>query len=259
MNRLTELMKNKEKNILSIFFTAGYPKLESTVQIIEALNASGVDLVEIGIPFSDPIADGPTIQTSSSKALLNGMSLKLLLNQIKDARKKVKEMPFILMGYLNPIIKYGVEAFFRDANEAGVDALILPDLPFDEYLYDFKELSRNYNLPIIMLITPETSEDRIRHIDNNSEGFIYMVSAASTTGAKDKFSQEQIKYFKRINSLSLKNKRLIGFGISNRQTLDQAFENASGAIIGSHFIKCLDACCGDEKKAAAMLLDSLNK
>lgn len=259
MNRLNKLFEKKDKDLLSIFFTAGYPDFTSTVPVIEALHEAGIDMVEIGIPFSDPMADGPVIQGSSSKALKNGMTLKKLLSQVAEARPKAGDMPFILMGYLNPVIKYGVEQFFKDAKDSGVDALIIPDLPFDDYMAEFKELSKRYDMPIIMLITPETSEERIHLIDNHCDGFIYMVSAASTTGAKDRYNEEQLEYFRRINQMNLKHKRLIGFGISNPLTFTQAGENAAGAIIGSHFIKCLDKAEGDPKKAVAILLDSISK
>lgn len=259
MNRLNKLFEKKDKDLLSIFFTAGYPDFTSTVPVIEALYEAGIDMVEIGIPFSDPMADGPVIQGSSSKALKNGMTLKKLLSQVAEARSKAGDMPFILMGYLNPVIKYGVEQFFKDASDSGVDALIIPDLPFDDYMAEFKELSKRYDMPIIMLITPETSEERIHLIDDHCDGFIYMVSAASTTGAKDRYNEEQLEYFRRINQMNLKHKRLIGFGISNPLTFTQACENAAGAIIGSHFIKCLDKAEGDPKKAVAILLDSISK
>lgn len=257
-NRLKKLFEKRDKDILSIFFTAGYPAKDSTVPIIEALDKRGIDMVEIGIPFSDPMADGPVIQSSSSKALQNGMTLKLLLQQVKEARKKVPDMPFILMGYLNPVMKYGVEKFFKDAKEAGVDALIIPDLPFDDYILEFKVLSEIYNLPMIMLITPETSDERIHLIDDNSDGFIYMVSSASTTGAKNSYNDDQLNYFKRINDMHLKHPRLIGFGISNNITLNQAFNHSSGAIIGSHFIRCLDKSDGNPDKAIDLLLTSLS-
>lgn len=259
MNRLNKLFDKKDKDLLSIFFTAGYPDFTSTVPVIEALYEAGIDMVEIGIPFSDPMADGPVIQGSSSKALKNGMTLKKLLSQVDEARPKAGDMPFILMGYLNPVIKYGVEQFFKDASDSGVDALIIPDLPFDDYMAEFKELSKSYDMPIIMLITPETSEERIHLIDDHCDGFIYMVSAASTTGAKDRYNEEQLEYFRRIDRMNLKHKRLIGFGISNPLTFTQACENAAGAIIGSHFIKCLDKAEGDPKKAVAILLDSISK
>lgn len=259
MNRLDFLLERKKKGILSIFFTAGYPELESTVPIIEELNRRGIDMVEIGIPFSDPMADGPVIQASSSKAIENGMTLKKLIAQVGEARQKVEEMPFILMGYLNPIIKYGISSFFSDSKKAGVDAFIIPDLPYDEYLENFKELSLEYDIPIIMLITPETSEERIRLIDNDCNGFIYMVSSASTTGAKKRYGEEQLKYFQKINSMNLKHKRLIGFGISNKETLKQAQENSSGGIIGSQFIKSLDETNGDLKKGVDLLLHRLTE
>ena len=257
MNRLNKLLEKKNKNLLSIFFTAGYPKLESTLPVLEALDKNRVDMVEIGIPFSDPMADGPVIQSSSSKALQNGMTLKILLSQIKEARTRVKEMPFILMGYLNPIMRYGIQKFFQDAHSAGADALIIPDLPFDDYIKDFKGLSKEYNLPVIMLITPETSEERIHFIDDNCDGFIYMVSSASTTGAKDKYTSQQREYFTRINSMELKHPRLIGFGISNPETFNQACEYSSGGIIGSHFIKCLDKTEGDPEEAIKLLLSTI--
>lgn len=259
MNRLETLFKKKNKNLISIFFTAGYPERDSTVDIIKALQKGGVDMVEIGIPFSDPMADGPVIQASSSKALENGMTLRMLLKQVEIARMSVKNMPFILMGYLNPIIQYGIEDFFKEAHKVGADALIIPDLPFDEYISSFKELSRIYDLPVIMLITPETSDERIRLIDEHCDGFIYMVSAASTTGAKDKYSEAQIAYFNRIDGMNLKHNRLIGFGISNRSTFEAACKNSSGAIIGSHFIRCLDNADGNPEKAVELLLSSIGK
>lgn len=259
MNRLTALFGKKHNDILSVFFTAGYPQADSTVPVIEALAARGVDMVEIGIPFSDPMADGPVIQASSSRALSNGMTLHRLLGQVKEAREKVSEMPFILMGYLNPIMHYGIEAFFQDAHNAGVDGLIIPDLPFDDYLADFKQLSIKHDMPVIMLITPETSPERIRLIDEHCDGFIYMVSAASTTGARESYNEAQLDYFSRINSMNLRHDRLIGFGISNPATYGQALKHAAGAIIGSHFIKCLDKADGDPAKAVDMLLSSIGK
>lgn len=258
MNRLEKLFNHKQRNILSIFFTAGYPDLESTVPIIDALYKNGVDMVEIGIPFSDPMADGPVIQASSSKALDNGMSVKKLLSQVKEARSKIPDMPFILMGYLNPVMKYGIEKFFKDASLAGADGLIIPDLPFDDYIAEFKSLSEKYDLPMIMLITPETSEERIRQIDNHCNGFIYMVSSASTTGAKDKYNPEQLDYFHRINRMDLKHRRLIGFGISNYETFKEACNNSAGAIIGSYFIKCLDKTEGEPQSAVELLLATIS-
>lgn len=238
-HRLQNLFERKPKDILSIFLTAGYPNENDTVEIIRELHRAGVDMVEIGIPFSDPMADGPTIQASSTQAIENGISLKKIMSQVAQARREIEDMPFILMGYLNPIMQYGFRKFFSDAAAAGADGVIIPDLPFSEYLKEFLPLSREYDLPVIMLITPETSEERIRLIDDHCQGFIYMVSSASTTGAKDRFTPSQLEYFHRINSMDLKNSRLIGFGISNRVTLEEAWANSSGAIIGSFFIRCL--------------------
>ena len=240
-NRISLLFNHKPKNILSVFFTAGHPYLNSTVDIIECLERKGVDMVEIGLPFSDPMADGPVIQASSNRAIENGITVKKILADVAEARKKVTGMPFILMGYINPIMQYGFSRFFQDAELAGVDGLIIPDLPFDDYMAEFQELSRKHNIDMIMLITPETSAERIRRIDRECDGFIYMVSSASTTGTKERFSEEQIESFHRINAMNLVHPRLIGFGISNPATLAEAFENSSGAIIGSLFIKCLES------------------
>lgn len=240
MNRIENLFGKKHNNLLSVFFTAGYPHADSTVPVIKALEAGGVDMVEVGIPFSDPMADGAVIQQSSSVALRNGMTLCKLLEQVKEARTAGCEIPIVLMGYLNPIYKFGVEKFFISAKEAGADALIIPDLPFGEYMEQYRDLCRKYDLPMIMLITPETSDERIRMIDDNCDGFIYMVSSASTTGVKSGFTPEQKRYFSHINGMDLKHHRLIGFGISNHRTYNDACANSSGAIIGSKFIKCLD-------------------
>ncbi len=239
MNRIDRLFNKKDKDILSIYFTAGFPALDSGVEIIKNLAAKDVGMIEVGVPFSDPMADGPVIQESSSKALRNGMTLELLLSQIEEVRKAVADTPIVLMGYLNPMMQYGIERLFARCKEVGVDALIIPDLPFNEYMRDFRNLSAKYDLPMIMLITPETDEERIQLIDSNCDGFIYMVSAAATTGTRDSFGTAQTDYFKRINSMNLKHRRLIGFGISNPSTLKEAFAYSSGAIIGSLFIKCL--------------------
>lgn len=238
MNRIEKLFQNKSERVLNVYFTAGYPQLNDTTTVIEALAASGADLIEIGIPFSDPIADGPTIQQSNDVALANGMTLKLLLSQLKGIRQKV-DIPIILMGYINPIVQYGVEKFCAECEEIGVDGLILPDLPMFEYLEVHKPLFERHGLLNIFLITPQTSEERISQIDENSSGFIYMVSSASTTGAKTGISEDQEAYFKRVNEMGLKNPRLIGFGISNKETFDKACVNANGAIIGSAFINVL--------------------
>lgn len=241
MNRLKQLLDTKKKDLLSVYFTAGFPKQDSTVEVIDALCKGGADMIEVGIPFSDPMADGPVIQHSGSIALKNGMTLRMLLEQVEEARKHNPSTPFIAMGYINPIMQMGEENFFRRAKEAGIDGVIIPDLPFANYLSDYKSLSEKYDIPVIMLITPETSEERIRLIDEHCDGFIYMVSVASTTGARDKFTEEQVAYFKRINDMNLRHPRLIGFGISNKGTCDEACRYSSGAIIGSQFIKCLEA------------------
>lgn len=238
-NRINQLFQDKSKNILSVYFTAGYPNLDDTVQIIHTLEQNGVDLVEIGMPFSDPVADGPVIQNSSTVALKNGMSIKLLFEQLKNIRRSV-QIPLILMGYLNPVIQFGVEAFCKKCQEIGIDGLILPDLPLSVYQEEYKGLFEQHGLHNILLITPQTSEKRIRQIDDASNGFIYMVSSSSTTGTKDKVSDFHQDYFDRVNQSELKNPRLIGFGISNHETFKNACQYASGAIIGSAFIKALE-------------------
>lgn len=237
MNRIHEKLGQNHK-LLSIYFTAGYPKLDDTVEILQQLEKNGVDFVEIGLPFSDPLADGPTIQASSQTALKNGMTTDLLFRQLKDIRKTVS-MPLILMGYFNPVLQFGVENFCRKCAEIGIDGLILPDLPLAEFEENYAEIFRKYNIIIILLITPQTSETRIRQIDAASEGFIYMVSSASVTGSSSGFGEEQENYFKKIASLSLKNPQIVGFGINNSETFQQATQNAKGAIMGSAFIKIL--------------------
>jgi tryptophan synthase alpha chain len=202
-NRITELLSNTKKPVLSVFYTAGFPNLNDTEAIAIALEAAGADLIEIGIPFSDPVADGPTIQASNKKALENGMTVELLLKQVTSIRSKIK-LPIVLMGYLNPVMQYGVERFFKDASAAGVDGLILPDLPLDEFP-QYEALTASLNLSVSFLISPTTSEARIRKIDALSSGFIYAVSASSTTGAKDEFSSEQMAYFQKLKSLKLSN------------------------------------------------------
>lgn len=238
MNRIDKLFKEKKENILSVYFTAGFPKFEDTVEVIKTLEKNGVDLLEIGVPFSDPMADGPVIQSSGNEALHNGMSLKKLFEQLKDVRS-VASLPLVMMGYLNPIMQYGFENYCKSAAECGIDGLIIPDLPFSEYIDSYKSVADKHGLHMIMLITPETSEERIRLIDENTSGFIYMVSAASVTGARSSFSETNLNYFRRVNNMNLKNPRLIGFGISNKETFDAACRESSGAIIGSKFITLL--------------------
>jgi len=237
-NRITKLFEKKDKNILSIFYTAGFPGLHDTQRIAESLEASGADMIEIGIPFSDPIADGPTIQESNKISLDQGMNVALLLSQVRALRTTVT-LPVVLMGYLNPVMQYGVEKFMRDASDAGVDGLILPDLPLQEYVNDYQSLAESLNMSVSFLISPTTSELRIKQIDSVSSGFIYAVSSSSTTGAKKDFSDEQISYFKKLQSLDLENPFLIGFGIFNFQTYSQACAYAAGAIVGSSFITAL--------------------
>ncbi len=237
MNRINQKLQESQK-LLSIYFTAGYPEIEDTSRIIEALEKSGVDMIEIGLPFSDPLADGPTIQQSSEAALRNGMTTNKLFSQISNIRKKVN-IPLIIMGYFNPILQYGVEKFCHKCKETGIDGLIIPDLPVEEYKTHYQEIFEKYDLLPIFLITPQTSEERIRYIDNVSDGFIYMVSSASVTGSTVGFGDEQINYFKRIANLDLKTPTIVGFGINSPATFKQATEFSKGAIIGSAFIKHL--------------------
>lgn len=256
MNRIDKLFQEKNKGILSVYFTAGYPNLMDTLSVIKSLQKHGVELIEIGVPFSDPMADGPVIQSSGSKALINGMSVKILFDQLRDVRSSVN-IPLVLMGYLNPIIQFGFESYCKAAAECGIDGLIIPDLPFAEYVDSYKSVAEKYGLHIIMLITPETSDERIRMIDENTSGFIYMVSSASVTGSKQSFSDSNLEYFNRVNRMNLKNPRLIGFGISNKVTFDDACEQSSGAIIGSKFVSLL----GSEKsidEAAKKLLEAIH-
>ena len=238
MNRIqASLVQNKK--LLSIYFTAGFPAIDDTVSILEQLQETGVDMIELGLPFSDPLADGPTIQESSTKALHNGMTTDKLFDQLQGIRKTI-DVPLIVMGYFNPMMQFGVERFCKRCQEVGIDGLIIPDLPVDVYQDKYQKLFQQYGLLNMFLITPQTPDDRIGYIDKVSEGFIYMVSSAATTGAQGSFGNEQEQYFKRIGAMNLKSKLLVGFGISNRETYDAAVAHSQGAIIGSAFIKHLE-------------------
>ena len=235
MNRIQQQLSAKNK-ILSIYFTAGFTKLNDTKSLIEELARNKVDVIEIGLPFSDPLADGPTIQSSSMQALQNGMTTTLLFEQLKDIRNTA-DIPLIIMGYFNPMLQFGIENFLKACRQTGIDGLIIPDLPLEIYLSDYKKLFDSYGIQMIFLITSQTSEERIRLIDDNSNAFIYMVSSAGITGSKDQFEENQLQYFERIARMNLKNQQLIGFGISNKITFQQAIKYQKGAIIGSSFIQ----------------------
>jgi tryptophan synthase alpha chain len=238
MNRIQASLAQNKK-LLSIYFTAGFPAIDDTVSILEQLQEAGVDMIELGLPFSDPLADGPTIQESSTKALHNGMTTDKLFDQLQGIRKTI-DVPLIVMGYFNPMMQFGVERFCKLCQEVGIDGLIIPDLPVDVYHEKYQKLFQQYGLLNMFLITPQTPDDRIDYIDKVSEGFIYMVSSAATTGAQGSFGNEQEQYFKRIGAMNLKSKLLVGFGISNRETYDAAVAHSQGAIIGSAFIKHLE-------------------
>ena len=259
MNKINALFENKkDEKLLSLYFCAGSPTLEGTADVILAMQRRGIAMIEVGIPFSDPLADGPVIQTAATQALRNGMTLRTLFAQLQAVKEQV-EVPLVLMGYLNPILHYGIEAFCQSCVEAGVSGAIIPDLPFDDYLHTVKPLADKYDLRIIMLSTPETAEERIRLIDDHTDGFIYMVSSASITGAQKSFDEQKQEYFRRINGMSLRNPRMIGFGISNAQTLKAAQDNAAGAIIGSKFVTLLDEAGGDADAALDRLFEALRR
>jgi tryptophan synthase alpha chain len=238
MNRIDKLFREKEGKILSVYFTAGYPELYSTANIIKSLEDSGADMVEIGMPFSDPMADGPVIQKSNEQALSNGMNLELLFSELSDIRRKVK-LPLLLMGYLNPVIQFGVGRFCSECERIGIDGVILPDMPPIIYLDEYQSVFEKSGIYNILLITPQSSPERIIFIDKISRGFIYMVSSSAVTGARSGFSDDQIKYFSRIKAMDLVNPCMIGFGISNAETFQEAGRYSSGGIIGSAFIKAL--------------------
>lgn len=257
MNRIDQLFKDNPKNLLSIYFCAGCPTLEGTADVIHTLERNGVDMIEVGIPFSDPMADGVVIQDAATRALRNGMSLRLLFNQLRDIRRDVR-IPLILMGYLNPIMQFGFEAFCRECVACGIDGVIIPDLPFRDYEESYKEIALRHDIRVIMLITPETSVERVREIDAHTNGFIYMVSSAATTGAQKDFDERKQAYFKKIEDLKLRNPRMVGFGISNKQTFDAACANSSGAIIGSRFVTLLNEAEGDAERAITRLKENLS-
>ena len=239
MNRINQTL-NQDKKLLSIYFTAGFPQLEDTVPILEQLQEAGVDMIELGLPFSDPLADGPTIQESSTQALRNGMTSDNLFTQLKGIRDRI-HVPMIVMGYFNPMMQYGIKRFCKRCQEVGIDGLIIPDLPADVYHEQYQSLFKQYGLLNMFLITPQTPDERIRYIDQVSEGFIYMVSSAATTGAQGSFGDTQQHYFQRIADMKLQSKLLVGFGISNAETYQAAVAHSQGAIIGSAFIKHLEA------------------
>ena len=239
MNRINQTL-NQDKKLLSIYFTAGFPQLEDTVPILEQLQEAGVDMIELGLPFSDPLADGPTIQESSTQALRNGMTSDKLFTQLKGIRDRI-HVPMIVMGYFNPMMQYGIKRFCKRCQEVGIDGLIIPDLPADVYHEQYQSLFKQYGLLNMFLITPQTPDERIRYIDQVSEGFIYMVSSAATTGAQGSFGDTQQHYFQRIADMKLQSKLLVGFGISNAETYQAAVAHSQGAIIGSAFIKHLEA------------------
>ena len=238
MNTIQELFQKKDKNLLSIYFTCGYPKLEDTTQVISALEQSGVDFIEVGLPYSDPLADGPTIQDSSQQALENGINLDIIFEQLLTI-KQANKTPLVLMGYLNQMLKYGEEKFCQKVVDCGIDTLIFPDLPMVEFENHYKYLFEKYGLTNVFLITPHTSNERIRKIDSYSKAFIYVVASSSITGAKGDISNNQVVYFERIKAMNLKSKLIIGFGISDKKTFKTACEYANGTIIGSAFIKSI--------------------
>ena len=258
MNKINRLFsENKDQKLLSLYFCAGAPTLNGTADVILTLQRRGISMIEVGIPFSDPMADGPVIQDAATTALKNGMTLKVLFSQLEAIKGDVA-IPLVLMGYLNPIMQYGIEPFCQSCVNSGVSGMIIPDLPFKDYLEQVKPVADKYDLRVIMLITPETSEERIRFIDDHTDGFIYMVSSAAITGAQKSFDEQKQEYFRRINDMNLRNPRMIGFGISNKQTLEAAQQNAAGAIIGSKFVTLLDE-TKDADKALDQLFDALKQ
>ncbi len=259
MNKINKLFAQRgDRKLLSLYFCAGHPTLDGTGEVIKTLERRGIDMIEVGVPFSDPMADGPVIQDAATQALRNGMTLRLLFDQLRAIKDEVN-IPLVLMGYLNVMMQYGFEEFFQSCVECGVSGVIIPDLPFKDYLEDIKPIADRHDVRVIMLITPETSDERIRFIDQHTTGFIYMVSSAAITGAQKSFDDAKREYFARINAMDLVNPRMIGFGISNKQTLELSQANAAGAIIGSKFVSLLDACHGNADEAMDLLYDALSK
>lgn len=254
MSRITRLFAQKEKNILNVYCTAGFPHLNSTLEVMEALQESGADLIELGMPYSDPLADGPVIQASSAQALRNGMTIAKLFEQLSGFRSRI-QVPVVLMGYLNPILQYGFERFCRSAAEVGIDGLILPDLPIFEFEWEYGAIIQKYGLDFIFLVTPETSEARIRQLDAQSSGFLYAVSSSSTTGKEKDFSAAS-DYLEKLKAMQLKNPVLVGFGIKDRESFGTACRYAHGAIIGSAYIKALDG-SDDPRAATKKFLESI--
>ena len=261
MNKINQLFAEQRasgRKLLSLYFCAGCPTLEGTADVIKTLENKGIDMIEVGIPFSDPLADGPVIQSAGTVALKNGMTLSILFEQLKSIKDEVS-IPLVMMGYLNVIMHFGIERFCQCCVDCGASGMIIPDLPFDDYLNDVKPIADRYDLRVIMMITPETSEERIRFIDEHTDGFIYMVSSASITGAQRHFDDAKQSYFRHINGMNLRNPRMIGFGISNKQTLESAQQNAAGAIIGSKFVTLLNEAHGDASLAMDRLLEALKQ
>ena len=256
MNKIDRLFAERgDRKLFSLYFCAGDPTLDGTADVIRAMERRGVAMVEVGFPFSDPLADGPVIQTAATNAIRNGMSLTKLFAQLKAIKDEVS-IPLVLMGYLNVVMQFGFEAFFRSCADSGVSGVILPDLPFRDYMDEVRPIAKRYDIHVIMLITPETDDSRVRFIDENTDGFIYMVSSASITGAQKSFDERKQEYFRRIDAMGLKHPRMIGFGISNRQTLESAQAHAAGTIIGSKFVTLLEE-TGDPDKALDRLFAAL--
>lgn len=256
MSRLKDLFQHKQQNVLNVYCTAGYPTLESTIEVMQALQDNGADLIELGMPYSDPLADGPVIQASSSIALANGMTIEKLFGQLKGFRHKIT-VPVVLMGYMNPVLQFGFEKFCQYAADCPVDGIILPDLPEYEFENEYREILQRYGLDFIFLVTPETSEERVRKLDSLSSGFLYAVSSSTTTGGNTDFDEVE-QYLQRLQSYQLNNPVLVGFGIKDKKTFESACKYANGAIIGSAYIKALEG-ANDMEGTTKQFLDSILK